>query len=245
MFFSPGFLSGKPRVPVLVEQFLTTPGYGTWVVPSGCTSVTIECIGAGGGGVPSGQFGRGGGGGGEYRIKSNYSVTPGASISYFIGSGIIADNGQFTYFGSSNPATAPCLAYGGTRNTNEAGGAGGTGGTGDFGYAGGKGGNGVSSASHGGGGGAGGPNGAGNAGGNGNYTGGSGDAGFGGAGGNPAGNGGNGTEWGSYGSGGGGGTRVTNGFGGAGGLYGGGGGASVYSLGTKGGDGLIRLRYYI
>jgi hypothetical protein len=56
---------------------------GSYVVPPGITSLTIEVVGAGGTG---GGNGGGGGGGGGYAIGV-YNVTPGASIPITIGTG--------------------------------------------------------------------------------------------------------------------------------------------------------------
>src|SRR3990167_3333847 len=57
--------------------FLTTPGSGTWDVPSDWNSSenTIEVIGGGGGGATSVT----GGGGGAYALKNNVSLTPSTS----------------------------------------------------------------------------------------------------------------------------------------------------------------------
>lgn len=56
---------------------------GSYVVPAGITSLTIEVVGAGGTG---GSNGGGGGGGGGYAIGV-YNVTPGASIPITVGAG--------------------------------------------------------------------------------------------------------------------------------------------------------------
>jgi hypothetical protein len=56
---------------------------GSYVVPAGITSLTIEVVGAGGTG---GGNGGGGGGGGGYAIGV-YAVTPGASIPITVGTG--------------------------------------------------------------------------------------------------------------------------------------------------------------
>lgn len=58
-------------------------GSGTFVVPAGVTSITIELIGAGGNGASNGG---GGGGGGGY-ARGTYAVTPGTSYSIVVGAG--------------------------------------------------------------------------------------------------------------------------------------------------------------
>jgi hypothetical protein len=54
---------------------------GNWTVPDGITKVVVEVWGAGGGGS---QYGSGAGGG---YIKGNFTVTPGSSITFSIGTG--------------------------------------------------------------------------------------------------------------------------------------------------------------
>lgn len=58
-----------------------TAGSSTWTVPAGVTKICIELWGGGGGGAI-----HGGGGGGGY-IKAYFPVTPGATVSYTIGTG--------------------------------------------------------------------------------------------------------------------------------------------------------------
>lgn len=69
-------------------QVLTTPGAGSWRVPCGVTSVTVELWGAGGGGGGSNTNNSGGSGGGSggYSIKT-FPVVAGELISYSIGKG--------------------------------------------------------------------------------------------------------------------------------------------------------------
>lgn len=50
---------------VLVSQSITTPGAGTFTVPAGVTSLTIEVWGSGASGSPSGSPTTPGGGGGS------------------------------------------------------------------------------------------------------------------------------------------------------------------------------------
>jgi len=69
---------------------------GTWVVPCGVYSVTVECWGAGGAGggnsINDGTASSGGGGGAY--ASAIIAVVPGANISYIIGSGGIAGTGN-------------------------------------------------------------------------------------------------------------------------------------------------------
>ena len=64
---------------VLVSQSITTPGAGTFTVPAGVTSLTIEVWGSGASGSPSGSSTTPGGGGGGY-AKSIVSVTPAQTV---------------------------------------------------------------------------------------------------------------------------------------------------------------------
>jgi hypothetical protein len=70
-------------------QTINTTGAGTFVVPAGVTNITVTVRGAGGGGGgnSTNSDGAGGGGGGGVARVSNYVVTPGSSISLFVGTG--------------------------------------------------------------------------------------------------------------------------------------------------------------
>lgn len=147
----------------------------SWTVPSDWTNTNnIYMIGAGGGGASAAVSGNnraagGGGGGGGYRVITNFSASPGATVNYTIGAAAVAnaDGGDTTW--NSGAFTAGGGKRGTAATTPSS--AGGAGGTGDF--AGGTGGAGAfgTTASQGygagGGGGAGGPNGPGGNGGNG------------------------------------------------------------------------------
>jgi len=158
---------------------ITTTGAGAWTVPSNWNSATnnVYLIGGGGGGAggdspTTNRRGGGGGGGGGFTLVSNFSASPGSSISLVVGAagtggagggsaGATGGNttwngGAYTAGGGVNGIT-PGVGTGG-------GGAGGTGST----FNGGAGGNatnistgGSGGSSGGGGGGAGGPLGAG------------------------------------------------------------------------------------
>lgn len=62
---------------------------GTFTVPAGVTSITVECWGGGGGGggQNDGRDGGGGGGGGAYSKKLAISVVPGNSYTVVVGTG--------------------------------------------------------------------------------------------------------------------------------------------------------------
>lgn len=205
--------------------FLTTADSSPWTVPGDCTSVQVECIGAGGsGGIRNDTFGRASGaGGGAYAKMNSLSVTPSSTINFGVGTGGAAvsgtdaagNNGGDTWFNAtslanavSNGNTISVGAQGGRAGnhgggTDASGGAGGASGSsvGDTVFSGGAGGaaNGGAGRSASGGGGAAGPNGAGVAGtasSNSQSAGGAGDNSSGGAGGTAGGGaGGNGTEY--------------------------------------------------
>jgi hypothetical protein len=129
--------------PPVPNDSYTTAGNHTWTAPTGVTSVTVECWGAGGGG---GASAGGGGGGGAYSLQS-VSVTPGNNYSLSVGSGGAgAANG--TGDGGSNGGdssfASQVLAKGGTGGGGyvQPGGAGGSSsaGTGSTKYSGGTGG---------------------------------------------------------------------------------------------------------
>ena len=216
------FLSTTPAH-AATQIFLTS---GTsWTVPSDWNSSnnTIEAIGSGG----SDPAGSGTGGGGYSKI-SNYSLTPGASVSYQVGNSQGGTNSGDTWFVNTSTLLAKNGGYTGGSAAS---------GVGDVKYSGG------SPAGSLGGGGAAGPNGNGV---DGSGTqGGAGDAGYGGAGGIGAFvAGGNGTEWdATHGSGGGGGGTASGCYGGDGGLYGGGAGCSADGGNGLGGPGIIVITY--
>jgi len=90
---------------------LTTPGAGTVTVPCDVTSIDIEIWGAGGGGQRvTGNGARGGGGsGGGYIRTVSYSVTPGITYNYFVGtggSGNPGNNGQASWFDTAGTLLA-------------------------------------------------------------------------------------------------------------------------------------------
>ncbi|MGM0946824.1 MAG: PKD-like domain-containing protein, partial [Bacteroidota bacterium] len=137
-------------------QIITTPGSGTFTVPSGVTSITVEVWGAGGRGGSRGvgNNSAAGGGGGAYS-RSTLTASPGQIISYFTGFGatsITKPNADSTWF--MNNTTL--LASGGesVQDNEEIGANGGlaSNGFGDFRNSGGRGANRVDSNNGGGGG---------------------------------------------------------------------------------------------
>lgn len=145
----------------------TTAGTYTWVVPSGVTLCSAVLVGGGGAGNSGSSYNAGGGGGG-LRYINNLSVTPGESITVYVGAGAImiaANNRQDGIMsflqrasnlavlvqadggiGAAATTTAPGTGGGGTSigsgpyGGTIGGGDGGTGGTGNSAYGGGGGG---------------------------------------------------------------------------------------------------------
>ena len=73
---------------VLTGHTFSNQGEGTYTVESGVTAVDLLIVGGGGGGMHySGAQGSSGAGGGGLIHVTDYEVTPGATISYIIGSG--------------------------------------------------------------------------------------------------------------------------------------------------------------
>ena len=71
------------------SQTQTFTASGSFTVPAGITSVTVECWGGGGrgGSRTSGSNGYGGGGGGAYAKKNTITVTSGSSYTVTVGTG--------------------------------------------------------------------------------------------------------------------------------------------------------------
>jgi len=81
-----------------------TPGSGTWIVPDGVYSVTVQVWGGGGAGgsafsgvATSNTQARGGGGAGGSFASFTVSVTPGQIINYTVGKGGAASNEGFVH----------------------------------------------------------------------------------------------------------------------------------------------------
>jgi hypothetical protein len=203
---TPALFSGgvkQTRTLVLAD----TGAVRSWTVPSDWTSEnSVECIGAGAGGL-GGVNGQSGGGGGAYAKSVNLSLTPGAVISYRVGTGgngsttTTGNAGGDTWFnGAAFPASGQaCGAKGSPAAVRNAVGPGGSAascyavGTGNLKFSGGSGGPGVDTTNNcgAGGGGAGGPFGNGGNGATAGSPGGGGGGNGGGTAGNASGNGGN------------------------------------------------------
>ena len=78
--------AGEDEVP-RAESVYATEGTYTWVCPEGVTSVSVVCVGAGGGGTVNTSYGGTGGAGGGLGYKNNISVTPGSSYTVKVGKG--------------------------------------------------------------------------------------------------------------------------------------------------------------
>jgi hypothetical protein len=134
-------------------QTVTTPlGSGSFTVPAGVTSITVEVWGAGGRGGSRTSNGEAGGGGGGAYSRSVLTVTPGQVINYYVGFGsLTALPGEDSWFSGN---TILMAKGGNSVDTNiTTGGAGGlaTAGVGDVKFSGGNGANAASNATGGGG----------------------------------------------------------------------------------------------
>jgi alpha-tubulin suppressor-like RCC1 family protein len=95
------------------SYIIFSSGSGTWTVPSDWNNSnnSIECIGAGGStnysNVGFGYLGGAGAGGGAYSRISNFSLTPGATIHYNVGSTSSSGSTSNTWFSttSSSPVS--------------------------------------------------------------------------------------------------------------------------------------------
>lgn len=141
----------------------------SWTAPTGVTSITVECWGAGGtGGPATGTASRGGGGAGGSYAQKTISVTPGNSYTVTVASASTANITNKVDGGSSSFGSSLVVANGGIGGASTSGTAGTgatavtTGSVGDVIYKGGNGGNGTASGYSGGGGGGAGSSGAGN-----------------------------------------------------------------------------------
>lgn len=117
---------GRKKVLIEVVEELTSSG--TFIVPSGCTSIDAFVVGAGGGGGSGGSYYPGAGGGAGYtKVYYGISVTPGQKLtvkigqgksnnsldsngvdgeySYFINTSYSAQGGKGGLYGTGNPET--------------------------------------------------------------------------------------------------------------------------------------------
>lgn len=79
-------------------QLYNTQGTDTFVVPAGVTSITTKMWGAGGGGGGGGNSASGGGGGGGGYVEATISVTPGETLTIYVGGA--GNGGDFSSSGS-------------------------------------------------------------------------------------------------------------------------------------------------
>lgn len=115
-------LTLKSGMGIQYASSLTFNSSGTFTVPAGVTSITVQAFGGGGGGGTFGGRNRAGGGGGAY-ASSIISVTPGTSYPVTVGPG----GGPGVNGGNSSFNTNLVVAAGGSSNTMSlVGGAGGT-----------------------------------------------------------------------------------------------------------------------
>jgi hypothetical protein len=106
----------------VTTDIVTTTGNGTWVAPSGVTSVQVDCWGGGGagGGGSGSESSAGGGAGGNFVRTAAFTVTPGNTYNLHVAttrtatstSTAAANKGDTTWF-SSNDASG-VVAIGGT-----------------------------------------------------------------------------------------------------------------------------------
>jgi hypothetical protein len=128
----------------------TTTGTHSWTVPAGVTSVSVVCVGPGGGRFQSDTQSSGGGGGG-LGYANNVSVTPGSTITVEVGAAPAVGSGTYgthSYFKDLSTCVgyagqnAASLTTGGVGGSyvGTGGGAGGIGGNGKYSGGGGAGG---------------------------------------------------------------------------------------------------------
>lgn len=96
------FLLGTFSSSSQVVETFTNTGNGSWTCPTGVTTITVECWGAGGGGQrANGNPSAGGGGSGGGYVRTTYAVSPGDSYVFYVGSGGTGNsggNGQSSWF---------------------------------------------------------------------------------------------------------------------------------------------------
>lgn len=98
----------------LEAQTQTFTTSGSFTVPAGVTSLTVQCWGGGGGGGTRSSNGRGGGGGGGAYASSVLTVTSGPLCAVVVGAGGAAN----TAGGNSTFNTNSVIAAGGTGGAN-------------------------------------------------------------------------------------------------------------------------------
>ena len=114
----------------LVSVLETSGTAATWTVPSGITTLQVECWGGGGGGGYGSDDGGGGGGGGSYSKQSYIAVTGGTTVvTYTVGTGGSGGNtGTGTTAGNGGSGGATTASASGMTSMSSGGGTGGYGG---------------------------------------------------------------------------------------------------------------------
>ncbi|TGG92336.1 hypothetical protein E4656_12720 [Natronospirillum operosum] len=112
------------------EELSVEPGAGTFVVPDGVTSITVEAWGAGGHGAEgTEQAGAnalgGGGGGGGAMSRRHLSTTPGETFEYFVGDPDGPAGERASWLRRSGQSTLILRGVGGSDGAGATGGAGG------------------------------------------------------------------------------------------------------------------------
>ncbi len=78
------------------DEVVTTPGSGSFTIPTGVTSISVMAVGGGAGTGTTSALGAGqvtgGGGAGALGILNNLSVTPGETLTYTVGAGGAGSN---------------------------------------------------------------------------------------------------------------------------------------------------------
>lgn len=120
---------GKSNIPPFGCATYTTAGTYSFVVPSGVTTVSVVCVGAGGSGLTINclDFPPGGGGGGALSYTNNIPTTAGETLTVTVGAGVARNRyPAFRTGAGAAPAGGPSsVARGGTVLISAAGGAGG------------------------------------------------------------------------------------------------------------------------
>jgi len=83
------------------QEAFTTAGTYSWTAPSGVFSVSVVCVGGGGGAINWGSEGIAGGGGGALAYINNYAVTPGNSYTVIVGTANSSSTAGNSAFGGS------------------------------------------------------------------------------------------------------------------------------------------------
>lgn len=133
-------ISAQLELPADAPSSVELTANGTWLVPTGVTSVQVETWGGGGAGGSASQLqAAGGGGGGEYAMETAVSVIPGTKVPVTIGPGGTAAQLVSTVKSFTNPGAQKWKCPAGVTTVKvETWGAGGAGGAGAGGGGGGQ-----------------------------------------------------------------------------------------------------------